>query len=83
MSRRPQRRPARQSRPPAVMCGRKRRHPTQLDAIASAIRCSARAGHPLRVYACPDCGGWHLTRWATAKPSTSTTVQPAQPKETR
>lgn len=41
-------------------CG-KRRHTTQLAAIASALRCSARRGTPLRVYRCPNCGGWHLT----------------------
>lgn len=42
----------------------KRRHPDELTAIASAIRCSARRGTPLRVYLCPDCDGWHLTRRA-------------------
>lgn len=50
-------------------CG-KRRHPNATAAIAAAIRCSKR-GRPLRVYRCPDCGGWHLTsRVRIATPDT-------------
>lgn len=52
-------------------CGKKRR-PTQIAAIAAAIRCSRR-GKPLRVYRCPDCGGWHLTsRVKIARPQETT-----------
>lgn len=55
-----------------MKCGKKRR-PDYESAIAAAIRCSRR-GKPLRVYLCPDCGGYHLT----------SKVQIAQPlKETR
>lgn len=46
-------------------CG-KRRHPTQIAAIAAALRLS-RFNRPLRVYQCPDCGGWHLTKKPTWK----------------
>lgn len=31
------------------------------EAVAAALRVSRHAG-PLRVYDCPDCPGWHLTR---------------------
>lgn len=40
----------------------KRSYPDELRAIAAAIRCSAKRGVPLRVYECPSCHGWHLTR---------------------
>lgn len=34
---------------------------TEMQAIAAAVRRSARAGYPLRCYYCPSCEGWHLT----------------------
>ena len=43
-----------------MACG-KRRHPTETSAIAAAIRLS-RFNRPLRVYHCPACGHWHLTK---------------------
>lgn len=45
-------------------CSGKRRHKTQTSAIAAALRLSRR-GHPLRVYRCPTCGDWHLTKRPT------------------
>ena len=35
-------------------------------AIAAAIRCSVKLG-PLRIYECPDCRAFHLTRRPTWK----------------
>lgn len=32
------------------------------SAYAAALRLSHTLGRPIRAYACPDCGGWHLTR---------------------
>lgn len=46
-------------------CG-KRRHRSQMSAIAAAIRLS-RNNVPLRVYQCPACHGWHLTKKPTWK----------------
>lgn len=40
----------------------KRRYPDELTAIAAALRCSKRRGVALRVYRCPDCEAFHLTR---------------------
>lgn len=42
-------------------CPGKRRHTSQRAAIAAAIRLS-RNNVPLRVYRCPFCHGWHLTK---------------------
>lgn len=44
------------------MCGR-RRFPTEAEAVTVAIGRARHVG-PLRVYACPGCGGWHLTKRA-------------------
>ena len=43
------------------MCSRKRRYTSQIDADKTARRCIAERGGYLRSYACPACGGWHLT----------------------
>lgn len=43
---------------------RKRRHPDQQTAIAAALELSARVGAPLRVYQCPACRDWHLSKRA-------------------
>jgi hypothetical protein len=40
----------------------KRRYPTQREAISAAMRASYRSGLGLRVYRCPTCHGYHLTR---------------------
>lgn len=46
-------------------CG-KRRCRTLDQAIAYALYLTkSRAGHPLRVYGCPACGGWHVTKIKT------------------
>lgn len=50
-------------------CGTKHRYRDELDAIGAAIRCSAKRGTPLRVYRCPDCGDWHLTKRRTWVPA--------------
>lgn len=39
----------------------KRRY-TDTQAIAAALRRSARTGYPLRCYQCDACGAWHLTK---------------------
>lgn len=51
---------------PERSCG-KTRFPTA-SAAASELALIARYGDnggriPIRAYACPDCGGWHLTSW--------------------
>lgn len=49
------------------MCAGKRRYVSLLDAAKTKARCERdRPWHRLRVYACPACGGWHLTRSAAA-----------------
>lgn len=48
----------------ACSCG-KRCHPDDESAIAAAIRLSARRGLGLRVYACPEGAGYHLTKRPT------------------
>lgn len=35
---------------------------TPRRAQQAARRVAVAVGHPLRVYRCPDCGAWHLTR---------------------
>lgn len=44
-----------------MKCPGKRRHTSERSAIAAAIRLS-RGNRPLRVYRCPLCKGWHLTK---------------------
>lgn len=41
-------------------CG-KNRYRSQSEAIRNAMAANLKTGHPLRVYACPRCHGWHLT----------------------
>lgn len=45
-------------------CG-KVRYTSERTAIRRAIASSRRAGLALRVYRCPDCEGWHLTKKPT------------------
>lgn len=45
-------------------CKGKRRHRTEQAAIAAAIRLS-HFNRPLRVYHCPVCSGFHLTKRPT------------------
>lgn len=61
----------RQHRP----CG-KVRYTSERTAIRKAIASSRHAGLALRVYRCPDCKGWHLTK----KPKWTATHRP-QPAE--
>ena len=47
---------------PAVwaMCAKKKRYPTQPDAVRAAARRVRKVAY-LRTYRCPHCAGWHLT----------------------
>lgn len=38
------------------------KYPSELAAIRRAIRSSAKRGTPLRVYRCPACRSFHLTK---------------------
>lgn len=52
-----------------AMCSRKRRYVSKIEADRAMRRCIAeRPWHRLRVYDCPACKGWHLTRAAAAPP---------------
>lgn len=42
-------------------CG-KRRCVDEAQAVAYALYLTRRCGHPLRVYECLACGGWHVTK---------------------
>ena len=42
-------------------CG-KRRCATYEDALAYLLRLSRLSKDPLRIYECPTCSGWHLTK---------------------
>lgn len=43
----------------------KHRYPAWDIAVRYALRASKRAGRPMRVYECPACHGFHLTRRTT------------------
>jgi len=43
-------------------CHSKRRYLTQVTAEAKARRCTEKRGMALRVYHCPYCLGFHLTK---------------------
>lgn len=56
--------PRRWDMPPKhTACG-KRRCKSYDQAIGYALHLTRRCGHPLRIYACPTCGGWHVTKRA-------------------
>lgn len=61
----------------SLRCG-KNRHIHESHAIRSAIASSRRGGLALRVYRCPGCKGWHLTKrrdWQEA-PAPEPRVEP-------
>jgi len=43
-------------------CERKRRYRSEHEASVAASCVRMRRGTNLRVYSCPYCGGWHLTK---------------------
>ena len=43
-------------------CGKKRRYRSEHDARLSANNGMTKRGTPLRVYRCPICNGWHITK---------------------
>lgn len=43
-------------------CARKRRYRNRTVALEVAAKCRDLRGTPLRPYACPFCGQWHLTK---------------------
>lgn len=45
-------------------CGKRRCH-THAQAVAYALHLTRRCGHPLRVYRCDQCSGWHVTKRTT------------------
>lgn len=45
-------------------CG-KRRCRSEAQAVSYALYLTKRCGHPLRVYRCPACRGWHVTKTKT------------------
>ena len=56
--------PGRWEMPPKSGCGKRRCH-THEQAVAYALHLTRRCGHPLRVYECPTCSGWHVTKRTT------------------
>lgn len=59
----------------AAKAGKRRyRTETAAQAALASQRAAYAAGHPgakrecVRVYACPACGGWHLTAWSSERP---------------
>lgn len=44
------------------MASGKHRYPTWSAAVGPAVRSTQRAGRPMRIYRCPDCAGYHLTK---------------------
>lgn len=50
------------------MCRGKSVYADELDAIHGAICASRSYGGAFRVYECPYCGGWHLTRKVDVEP---------------
>lgn len=48
---------------------RKKRYAVERHAISAVLRAARRSGLPLRVYRCPACHGWHLTKRRTWHPS--------------
>ena len=49
-----------------AMCSRKKAYPSQVDAERVAARCFRERGARLRVYACPACCRYHLTKQLAA-----------------
>lgn len=47
--------------PPERACRAKKRYAPESDAHRVAAKCFAERGEWLRVYACDECQGWHLT----------------------
>lgn len=43
-------------------CHMKHRYFDEISAVIVANKRAARGAPPLRAYACPHCGGWHLTK---------------------
>lgn len=58
-------------------CG-KARYATERQAIRVAMSSSRRSGLPLRVYRCPECKGWHLTKRPTWRPAARKPTTPAK-----
>lgn len=52
----------------------KRGYPTQAAAIGVGLRASRKTGAALRVYRCPACGAWHLTKRRRWFPSSAKTA---------
>ena len=52
------------------MCKGKRRYSNRVTAELELQRLQENYGHvrdtPKRVYRCPTCKGWHMTRWGKA-----------------
>jgi hypothetical protein len=46
-------------------CKSKRRYTTEAFAQRVAMRATRQRGTPLRVYPCPLCKGWHITKRKT------------------
>jgi hypothetical protein len=42
----------------------KHRHPTWAATVGPALRAAKRSGRPMRIYHCPACGGFHMTKLA-------------------
>ena len=43
-------------------CYEKRRYGDEKQALRVAAECTEKRGTPLRVYACFECGGYHLSK---------------------
>lgn len=40
----------------------KHRHPTWRAAVGPTLRAARRSGRPMRIYHCPHCAGFHMTK---------------------
>jgi len=61
------------------MCHGKQRYPAEITALIEAQKCAAARKIALRVYQCPVCKGWHMTKQVsnelkgTSRPSSDAT----------
>lgn len=68
---------------PEKSCRSKNRYSDQATAFAAAARCYQVRGHWLRVYACEECKGYHLTHLGALPPVDARWRPPERPARDR